>query len=82
MRKVTLQFLVTNRLQVPSGRGQLMRLPAWHAPELILALHVLKKRHHALYLSSDGGLASAGVVILDQAAQTFVDDVPDPHEVR
>jgi hypothetical protein len=52
--------------------SQLMRLPARDVSEFALALHVPKRGHHEPELGDGGGLDCAGVILLDQAAQTFV----------
>ena len=61
--------------------GQHVRFPALHGAKLVLLLHVLEERDDALHFDDDRRLQPAGVVILDEAPQPFVDHVPDLHSV-
>jgi hypothetical protein len=60
---------------------QLMRLPAWNRPKLILPLHVLQEGENAAELGDHGRLQARGIVIFDESTQTLVDHVPDFHEI-
>ena len=62
--------------------GQQMRFPAWHGAKLLLALHVLEERDDPPNLDDDRRLYPAGVIVVDEPPQSFMDHVPDFHEAK
>jgi hypothetical protein len=74
------QFFVTKRLHVPL-RAPVSRcaLQARHVPQFIFFIHLLEKGDHASNFANDGELKAAHVIVFDEAPQSLMDHVSDPH---